>query len=130
MHSELLDRCGLDPETYQHIHRGGAARDTRGAAHGSTKHYKESKILEEIWREAKTALSREMTESNFRTYIANTYALAFDRDLGLLVVQTPNPLTSLSLRRQFHPTIMRTIRQLDLRFHGLPVNDVQFQSKR
>ena len=71
-----------------------------------------------------------MTDCNFRTLIADTYALAFDENLGILVVQAPNPLNSLSLRRRFHLTIMRTIHQLDLRFRGLPVNDVQLQSRR
>ncbi len=71
-----------------------------------------------------------MAESNFRTYIADTFALGFDGNLGILVVQTPNPLNSLSLRRQFRLAIIRTIQQPDLRFHELPVHDVQFQSRR
>jgi len=71
-----------------------------------------------------------MTGSNSRTLIADTYALAFDGNLGILVVQTPNPLNSLRLRRQFHLTIIRTIEQPDLRFHGVPVHDVRFQSRR
>jgi hypothetical protein len=71
-----------------------------------------------------------MTDSNFRTYIADTYAFAFDENLGILVVQNPNPLTTLSLRRQFRLTIMRTSQQLDLPFHGVPVHEAQFQSRR
>jgi len=58
-----------------------------------------------------------MTDSKFRTYIADSYTLAFDGNLGILVIQIPNPLNSLSLRRRFRLTIMRTIHQLDLRFH-------------
>lgn len=130
MHSDLLDRCGLDEETYPHIHRGAAGRGSRGAALGSTKHYKESITLEEIWKEAKNALSREMTESNFRTDLSDTHALAFDRNRGLLIVQTPNPLTTETLTRQFRPTITRAIRELDLRFRGVPVHTVAFTSPR
>jgi hypothetical protein len=144
MHSDLLDRCGLHPETYQHIHRGGAAhgtggaaRGSRGAAHGiggaaqgSTKHYKESKTLEEIWKETKKALAREMNRSNFDLYVRDTHPLAFDRNLGILIIQTPSPRTTEVLRRQFHTVIMRTIHELALRIQGVPVNDVQFQARR
>ncbi len=66
-----------------------------------------------------------MTDCNFRTLIADTYAVGFDENLGILVVQTPNPLHSLSVRRRFHLTIMRTIHQLDLRFHGVPAHEAQ-----
>lgn len=92
MHCDLLDRCGLDAETYQQISStpyaqdiggsvqdiGGGAQDTGGGVQGTAKHYKESKMLEEIWREAKSALSREMTESNFTAYVSKTHPLAFD----------------------------------------------------
>ena len=144
MHSDLLDRCGIDPETYPQMLStpcaqdiGGSAQDTGGgvqgiggAAQGTAKHYKESKILEEIWREAKSALSREMTESNFRTYVSDTHALAFDRSRGLLILQTPNPLTTDILARHFRTTIMRSIRDLQAAFDGIPIQDVQFQSRR
>jgi hypothetical protein len=143
MHSDLLGRCGLDAETYQLIHRGaaaqgssgagdaigGAAQGTGAAAQGTTKHYKESKILEEVWRETKSALSREMTELNFRTYLSDTHALAFHRGRGVLIVQTPNPLTTETLAHRFRPTIVRTIRNLQLAFDEVPVQDVQFQSR-
>lgn len=137
MHSDLLDRCGLHPETYQHIHRGAGAQGSRGAAHGigggaqdTTKHYKESKTLEEIWKETKKALAREMNRSNFDLYVRDTHPLAFDRNLGILIIQTPSPQTTQVLRRQFHTVIMRTIHELALRIQGVPVQDVQFQARR
>jgi hypothetical protein len=144
MHSDLLNRCGLDPETYAHIHSGGAAQgiggtaqdtggtaqDTEGTAQDTAKHYKESKILEEVWREAKSALSREITKSNFRTYLSDTHALAFDRNSGMLVIETPNPLTAEILSGRFRTIIMRTILDLRLGFDGILIQDVQFQSRR
>ena len=123
MHSDPVHRCGLDRETYEHLHKWGSAQ-------GTTKHYKESKILEEIWREAKSALSREMTEANFRTYISDTYALAFDRSRGILFVQTPDPLTAEVLAHPLHITIIRTVHNLHPSFEGVPVQDVQLQSRR
>lgn len=101
MHSDLLYRCGLDPETYPQISSTPCAQDIGGGAQGIAKHYKESKILEEVWREAKSALSREMTESNFRTYLSDTHALAFDRSRGVLILETANPLTTEILARRF-----------------------------
>jgi len=144
MHSDLLDRCGLDPQTYQLIHRGdgaqgtrGGTQDTRGGAHvtrggpqGTTKHYKESKTLEEIWKETKKALAREMNRSNFDVYVRDTHPLAFDRNLGILIIQTPSPQTTEVLRRQFHTVIMRTVHELGLRIEGVPIQDVQFQARR
>jgi len=147
MHSDLLLHSGIDQQTYRELSTspqtgrahgpGGGARGTRGGAQGpgggargTTKHYKESNTLEEIWKETKNALSRQMTESNFRTHIADTYALAFDGNLGILVVQIPNPLNSLSLHRQFHRPIVRTIRNLQPAFDDVPVQHIEFQSRR
>ena len=101
-----------------------------GAAQGSTKHYKKSKTLEEIWKETKKALAREMNRSNFDLYVRDTHPLAFDQNLGILIIQTPSPQTTEVLRRQFHTVIMRTIHELALRIQGVPVNDVQFQARR
>jgi hypothetical protein len=144
MHTDLLHRCGMDLSTYQQLASaggaqgiggaaqgiGGAAQGTGGAAQGTANQYKESKMLEEIWRETKSALSREMTQANFQTYIKDTHALAFDRGLGILIIQTPNPLTSQTLADTFRRVIRRTLRQANVLIDGLPIVDVQFQSKR
>jgi len=71
-----------------------------------------------------------MTDPNSRTYIADSYALRFEGNLGILVVQTPNPLNSLSLHRQFHRPIIRTIRNLQPAFDDVPVQHIEFQSRR
>jgi len=133
MHSDLLLHSGIDQQTYRELSTSpqtGRAHGPGGGARGTTKHYKESNTLEEIWKETKNALSRQMTESNFRTHIADTYALAFDGNLGILVVQIPNPLNSLSLHRQFHRPIVRTIRNLQPAFDDVPVQHIEFQSRR
>ena len=62
-----------------------------------------------------------MTDFNFRTYIADTYALAFDENLGILVLQSPNLLTAETLAHRFRTTIMRTVRNLQPAFDGVPI---------
>jgi hypothetical protein len=57
-------------------------------------------------------------------------ALAFGRNLGILIIQTPNPLTSQTLADTFRQVITRTLREANVLIDGLPVYDVQFQSKR
>jgi hypothetical protein len=57
-------------------------------------------------------------------------ALSSDRNLGILIIQTPNPLTSQTLAGTFRQLIRRTLRQANVLIDGLPVLDVQFQSKR
>lgn len=141
MHADLLDRSGMDLSTYQQMAsapgsrgaaqgRGGAAQGTGGAAQGTTKQYKESKIVEECWREAKSALFKEMTAANFQTYFSDTHGLAFDPNLCMLVIQTPNPLTTEVLRGQFYGLIMRTIKNAGLKIDGVPISFVDFQSRR
>ena len=71
-----------------------------------------------------------MMEYNFTTYISDTDSLAFDRCRGILIVQTPNPLTSHTVAGRFRTTIVRTIRNLSLALDGVAVQDVQFQSRR
>jgi len=70
-----------------------------------------------------------MTDSNFRTYVGEAHPLPFDRNRGILIVQTPNALTTETLAHRFRTTIMRTIRDLQLAFDGIPVQDVQFESR-
>ena len=74
IHAELLDRCGMDQQTYQqraHRLRRRAAQDTiryaqdttpgvhdttpgvhdtTPSAQDTTKHYKEERVIEEVWR--------------------------------------------------------------------------------
>lgn len=147
MHSDLLLRCGMDEETYRDLStsaqdgrargttgeaRGttGGARGTTGGASGPTNQYERRSTLEECWRQAKSALAQKMTDANFRTYVAPTHALAFDAMRQTLIIETPNPLTSLSLRGQFYATIIRTLHDLHLSFDGVPISQVQFQSRR
>jgi hypothetical protein len=144
MHTDLLTRCGMDLSTYQQLATGGGAQGpgggaqgtgggaqgTGGGAQGPANQYKESKLLEEIWRETKSRLLHKMTRANFSTYIKDTHALAFDRNLGILIIQTPNPLTSRTLADTFQTLIMRTIQEANVGIDGVPVYDVQFQSKR
>ncbi len=141
LHTDLLHRCGMDLSTYQQggaaqgiggaaQGTGGAAQGTGGAAQGTANQYKESKMLEEIWRGIKSALFHKMTRENFRTYIKDTHAIAFDRDLGILIIQTPNPLTSQMLAQQFYAVIVRTLREANAAIHGVPAIDVDFQSRR
>ena len=59
-----------------------------------------------------------------------TYPLAFDRIRGILIVQTPDPLTAEVLAHRFHTTIMRTVHNLQLAIDDVPIQDVQSQSKR
>jgi hypothetical protein len=71
-----------------------------------------------------------MTESNFRTYLADTHPLTFDRTSGILIVQTPDSLTAEVLARRFHTTIMRTVHNLNLAVDGIPIQDMQFRCRR
>ena len=147
MHTDLLLRCGMDDATYRDLStspqqgsaegiRGsaegirGSAQGIRGSAQGTANQYERRTKLEECWREAKSALALKMTEPNFRMYIARTYALAFDATRQTLIIETPDPLTSLSLHGHLHSTIVRTIHDLHLCFDGIPISDVQFQSRR
>ena len=49
---------------------------------------------------------------------------------GILFVQTPDPLTAEVRAHRFHTTIMRTIHNLQLALESVPIQDVQFQSRR
>ena len=53
-----------------------------------------------------------------------------DRNTAILFVQTPDPLTAEVLAHRFHTTIMRTVHNLQFACHGVPILDVQFQSRR
>ena len=53
MHSDFLLRRGIDQQTYRELSTSpqtGRAQGPGGGARGTTKHYKESKTLEEIWK--------------------------------------------------------------------------------
>ncbi len=71
-----------------------------------------------------------MTDSNFRTCIADTYALAFDGNLGMLIIPTPNPLTTETLTHGFRATMLRNMCNLQVAVDGLPGEDVRFQPGR
>ena len=59
-----------------------------------------------------------------------TYPLAFDRTRGILIVEAPDPLTAEVLAHRFHTTIMRAVHNLHLALDDVPVQDIQFQSRR
>jgi len=63
-------------------------------------------------------------------HYSDTHALAFDHSRGILIIQTPNPLTTETLAHGFRTTILRPIHNLQLAFCGVPVQDAQFHSRR
>ena len=56
--------------------------------------------------------------------------MASDRSRGILIIQTPNPLTTETLAHRFRSTILRAMHNPQLAFGGVPVQDVQFESRR
>jgi hypothetical protein len=71
-----------------------------------------------------------MTESNFRTYIADTHPLTFDGSSGILCVQASNPLAAEILTRRFHTTIKRAVHNLQLAIGDAPIQDMRSQPTR
>ena len=142
-HAALLARCGLDERTYQqliHTLRGRGVQGTTLAAQAtttdgqdstpdgqdSTNKYKEEGQIEELWRTIKEALKLEMTESNYGTYIADTQAISFDRDTGILLVEAPNPLVAGQLNNYFAMTIRRAIATTGVSIDSVAIAAVDF----
>ena len=149
-HAELLARCGLDERTYQqliHTLRRRSVqgtipcvrdttpyvRDTTPYVQDTTRYvqdtankYKEERLIEELWRTIKEALKLEMTESNYGTYIADTQALAFNRDSGILLVEAASPLVATQLNNYFGMTIRRAAATTNASIHGVPIAAVEF----
>jgi len=96
---------------------------------GTAKHYKKSEVLEETWREAKNCAVARNDRIQLKTYLSDTHALAFGRSGSILIVQTPNPVTTEVLNSRFRTTVMRTVTGLEIAFDGVPVHDVQSQSR-
>jgi hypothetical protein len=65
-----------------------------------------------------------------RSCVSETHRLPFDRNSGILIVQTPNALTTEMLGRRWLPTTRRVIRRAQMRLQGVPVQEVWFQSRR
>jgi len=142
-HAELLTRCGLDEQTYQQLihtlRRRGVqgttpcvqdttpyVQDTTRYAQDTANKYKEERQIEELWRTIKEALKLEMTESNYGTYIADSQAISFDRDTGILLVEAPNPLVAGQLNNYFGMTIRRAIATTNASVQGIPIAAVEF----
>jgi hypothetical protein len=149
MHSDLLRRCGIDPDTYpqscpQTFHNRGRhpATDTTPSVQGTTppadgttppaqdtaKQYKRRREFQEIWRRIQRALSEKTTPGNYRTYIANTYAMEFDPDLAALTVVAPSPLIARELATTYHQYIIRELYDTGAAVDGVPIQDVDFVS--
>ena len=135
-HAELLARCGLDQRTYpQLIHalrRRGAqdttpgVHDTTPGAQDTTNKYKEERPIEEVWKSIKNALKTEITSSNYGTYIADTQAMAFNRDTGTLVVGVSSPQAATQLNNYFAMTIRRAVVNTNASVQGIPIAAVEF----
>jgi len=143
IHADLLSRCGMDQQTYQqrvHSLRRRAAQDTTpGAqdttpgvqdttpsAQDTTKHYKEERLIEEVWRTIKHALKLDISPANYQTYLQDTHAIAFDRDTGILLVEASSPLVATQLNNYFAMTVRRAIAATNASIHGVPVAAVDF----
>jgi len=134
----------MDQQTYQqraHRLRRHAAldttpgvQDTTPSAQDTTNHYKEERLIEELWRTIKEALKLEMTRSNYGTYIADTRTIAFDRDTGALVVEASSPLVveassplvATQLNNYFYRPVLRAVSSTNASVHGLPIAAVDF----
>jgi len=142
-HGELLTRCGLDERTYQQLvhtlrHRGvqgtiPCVRDTTPYVQDTTRYvqdtankYKEELQIEELWRTMKEALKLEMTESNYGTYIADTQAISFDRDTGILLVAAASPLVANQLNSYFTAVVRRVVAGMGVSVKGVPIAEVEF----
>jgi hypothetical protein len=135
-HAQLLARCGLDAETYpQSIHRAsrGGVQGTMLAApgptpgvQGPTNKYKEETQIERVWTIIKEALKLEMTQANYAVFVADTQAISFDRDTGVLLVETPTPLVAAKLNNHLQMTIMRTVASTDVSVRGVRIVAVEF----
>jgi hypothetical protein len=138
LHADLLARCGIDQETYQHrVHnlmpraaRGitpaaqdstPAAQGTTPAARGSTNHYKEQLQIEEVWRTIKEALKTEISPANYQTYLHDTHAIALDRNTGTLLVEASSPLIANQLNNYFAMTILRAAATTNASVHGVRI---------
>ena len=142
-HAELLTRCGMDQQTYQQrvhrLHRRAAqdttpyvqdttpsAQDITPGAQDTTKHYKEERVIEEVWRTIKEALKLEITSSNYQTYLHDTRGIAFDRNTGTLLVEASSPLVASQLNNYFAMTVRRAIIATNSSIHGIPIATVDF----
>jgi len=143
LHADLLARCGMDQHTYQqraHSLRRRAAQDTTpGAldttpgvqdttpsAQDTTNKYKEERLIEEVWRTIKDALKLQVSRGNYRTYLRDTHAIAFDRNTGALLVEASSPLAATQLNNYFAMTIRRAIANERPSIHGVPIDAVDF----
>jgi hypothetical protein len=142
-HAELLARCGLDERTYQqliHTLRGRGVQGTTLAAQAttpdghdstpagqdSTNKYKEERLIEEVWKSIKNALKPEISSSNYATYVADTQALAFNRDTGILLVAVSSPQAATQLHNYFAMAIMRAVATTNATIQGVPIAGVEF----
>ena len=110
--------------------RRRCAQGTTPCVLDTTNHYKEERLIEEVWRTIKEALKLEMTESNYRTCIADTQALAFNRDTGTLLVEAPSPLVANQLNNYFQMTMRRAVAGIGVSLQGVPIAMVEFVSRR
>jgi len=132
LHAELLDRCGMDQQTYQQrIHglRRRAAQDTTPSVQDTTNHYKEERLIEEVWRTIKNALKLEISTPNYQTYLHDTHGIAFDRDTGTILVEASSPLVATQLNNYFAMTVRRAIAATNASTHGVPIAAVDFVAR-
>jgi hypothetical protein len=135
-HAALLARCGVDQQTYpQLIHtlrRRGAqdtipyVQDTTPCAQDTANKYKEERLREEVWKRIKNALKPEISTPNYDAYLADTQALAFNRDTGTMVVAVSSPQAATQLNNYFVMTIKRAIANTDATIQGVPIAAVDF----
>ena len=143
LHAELLDRCGMDQQTYQQralTLRRRAAQDTTPylqditpcvqditpGAQDTTNKYKEERVIEEVWRTIKEALRFDTSPTNHKTYLHDTHAIAFDRDTGTLLVEASSPLVANQLNNYFAMTIRRAIVDTNASIHFVPIDSIDF----
>jgi hypothetical protein len=128
-HADLLARCGMDQQTYEqrgHRLRRCGAQDTTPGVQDTTNHYKEERLMQEVWRTIKHALKLEISTSNYQTYLHDTHAVNFDRGTGTLLVEASSPLVANQLNNYFDMTIRRGIANTTTLIHGVPIAQVDF----
>jgi hypothetical protein len=129
LHAELLDRCGMDQQTYQQRARRlrrRAAQDTTPSAQDTRNSYKEQRLIEEVWRTTKDALKPEISPSNHQTYLRDSDAIAFDRDSGTLLVGAASPLVATQLNNYFAMTIRRAVVNTNASINGVAIAALDF----